>query len=265
MSYDASAQTLRCPFCGSERLSAQRDTRTLRPQIVVPFVIDQTQANRLLQKWLGSSWWRPADLASSAVVTKMAAVFVPYWVFRARTFTYWNADSSDVPPGARGDWRPVHGEHQSEYDGILIGASATLTPEETAALQPFDLATGVPPEQVDLDHMLYEPFTVQRKYARPLAHHAIEQLEAAACCQYVPGQVRNMKVNVRVEELYGEPVLLPVWTMAYRYRNQVYRFLINGQTGRATGEAPLDWKKMVLVAIAAIIAFLLFVALLNAL
>ena len=109
MSYDASAQNLRCPYCGSERLTATPDTKSLAPRSVVPFTIGRQQASSFMAKWLGSSFWRPRDLVSRAVVTKMMRVYVPYWIFRARTFTYWNADTSQVPAGARGDWRPVNG------------------------------------------------------------------------------------------------------------------------------------------------------------
>ena len=36
-----------------------------------------------------------------------------------------------------------------------------------------------------------------------------------------------------------EHVLLPAWVSAYRYRDKVYRFVVNGQNGRTTGESPL--------------------------
>ena len=65
--------------------------------------------------------------------------------------------------------------------------------------------------------------------------------------KYVPGNCRNLKVNVRVEGLTGEPVLLPVWIMAYRYKDQVYRFLVNGQTGQCTGTAPTSYRKIAAV------------------
>jgi hypothetical protein len=88
---------------------------------------------------------------------------------------------------------------------------------------------------------------VQRKYARPLAQQGLESLEAQACRQYVPGNCRNMKVNVRVQNLAAEPVLLPVYIMAYQYRKQVFRFLVNGQTGRHSGTAPISYQKIAAV------------------
>ena len=254
MSYDASARTLRCPFCGSERLEKQADEKMLRPERVVPFAISQQDALSRLRQWLGTGFWRPGDLARAAVVTHLTQVFVPYWVFSARAFTYWTADSSQTPFGARGDWVPLAGENRGNYGGLLVGASSVLTPAETHAICPFDLAAAVPPDQVDLENVVYEQFRVQRKYARPLAHAGLESEERVSCSKYVPGRCRNLKVNLRVEELTGEPILLPVWIMAYQYRDKLFRFLVNGQTGQCTGIAPTSYKKIAAVVAAVVLA-----------
>jgi hypothetical protein len=260
MSFDASAGTLRCPFCGSEQLNQQQDVKVLRPQRVVPFVAPKAAAVEAMRKWLGQGFWRPGDLSQQALVVSMTPVYVPYWIFSATTHTNWTADTNQTPPGASASWYPLAGEHHGEHAGIVIGASGALTPEETSALCPFDMTTAVPPEQVDLENMIEEQFSVPRKYARPIARQALEQREAQQCEQaYVPGNCRNMQVNVLVEGLSSEPVLLPVWMMAYRYRNEVFRFLLNGQSGRATGRAPVSWKKITTAIVIACIVLLLIV------
>ena len=254
MSYDAEVQTLACPFCGSEQLEEQPPSKSLGPRRVVPFAIDRDSAMVAMRKWLGKGFWRPGDLSERAAVTKMTAVYVPYWVFTARTFTHWTADSSQTPFGARGDWVPMSGEHHGHYTGVLIGASSVLTPAETSSICPFDIAKGLAPDSIDLQDGIVEQFRVQRKYARPLARQGLEGMEQHACKQYVPGRCRNLKVNVRLEGLSSEPVMLPVWVMAYRYQDQVFRFLLNGQTGRATGQAPTSWKKMILLILIVLLA-----------
>jgi len=258
MSYDATAQTLRCPFCGSDALSEQKDAKVLAPDRVVPFEVDHDRAGSLMRDWLSKGFWRPGDLASAAELTKIAPVYVPYWVFQARTFTYWTADSSRTPPGARGDWYPMSGDHHGSYAGLLIGASGVLTPSETSNICPFELAKAKAPEDVNTEDVIVEQFRVQRKYARPLARQGLESLERGACERYVPGRCRKMKVNVRMEGLSSEPMLLPVWVMAYKYNERVFRFLLNGQTGRATGQAPISWKKVIVaLAIVAVIALVI--------
>jgi len=265
MSYDARAQSLRCPFCGSIRLKSQADKKTLSPQRVVPFRVGQNQAVAAVRAWLGRGMFRPSNLATDAIVVQTQRVYVPYWVFQAKTHTYWTADSSRTPPGARASWYPMTGEHRGSYQNLLVGASGVLTPGETEGLCPFYLDDSLPPEQVDLDNVIYEQFSIPRKYARPLAVSGIQLLEQQACRKYVPGSIRNPKTNVLIEALSSYPVLLPVWIMAYRYREKVFRILVNGQTGRVTGVAPISWAKVavfVLMCVAGAIGLLIMLGLL---
>lgn len=256
MSYDASAQNLRCPFCGSEKLHEERDAKVLAPEAIVPLVTSQAQAEETLKQFMGSSFWRPSDLVQAAVLHKITAVYVPYWVFAATVYTHWTADTSETPSGARASWFPVSGEHSAHYENVLVGASSALTPSETHALCPFDLSQAVPPDQVDLAHAVYEPFRFEKKYARPQAISGFEELERAACRALVPGSARNVHVALRLESLRGRPVLLPVWIMAYQYRQQTYRFLVNGQTGQHTGHAPFSYTKAALVGGLGVVAVL---------
>ncbi len=267
MSYDARAQNLRCPFCGSEKIQEQEPSKTLRAKYVIPFQQDREAVMQTLTKWMGRSFWRPRDLASGSVITQMAPVFVPYWVFQAEAETNWTADSSNVPWSARGDWMPVTGDHSANYAGILIGASSVLSPVETASICPFNLNGGQSMENAQLENYIIEQFRVQRKYARPLARASIESLEREACRKFVLGRARNVKVNVKLSGIYSEPVLLPVWILAYRYKGDLYRFLANGQTGRHTGTAPVSWARMVALGaalFAAAFVLLLLISLLFA-
>ena len=61
-------------------------------------------------------------------------------------------------------------------------------------------------------------------------------------------------------------ILLPVYLLSYRYRNKLYRFLMNGQTGKVAGSKPLSpWRIMLTIGgvLAAILVFLLLAGLLG--
>jgi hypothetical protein len=264
MSYDARAEALRCPFCGSTEMAARPDHKVLTPSRIAPFRIGREEAVSAMRSWLGKGFWRPTKLAQAAALVKMTPVYVPYWVFQADTHTYWTADSNQTPPGASGDWYPLSGEHEGQYAGLLIGASGALTPSETHALCPFDLKDAAPPDQVDLKNAIVEEFSRPKKYARPLAREGLEGLETEACTSaYVPGRARNVHVNVRMTGMSGEAVLLPVWIMAYRFRDRLFRFLVNGQTGRATGQAPLSLTKIFFTMMIVLLVVLFVMIVLN--
>jgi len=260
MSYDASAQSLRCPFCGSLSMTRKEDTRVLRPEGIVEFLVSHEAAVEMCQRWINEGFWRPSDIRQRAMIEAIASVYVPYWVFSANTETHWTADSSAVPAGARGNWCPVSGDHQSQYQGLLVCGSSALTPTETSNIAPFDLRKAVSPDEIDLINARVEEFQMPRRQARPLAVGSLQELERQACRKYVRGECRKMQANVRILNMASQPLLLPIWIMAFRYKKQVYRVLINGQTGKLSGGAPFAYGKLAAI-IAAVIAVVILIVL----
>ncbi|MFO0960805.1 MAG: hypothetical protein U0800_25775 [Isosphaeraceae bacterium] len=261
MNYDARAQSLKCPFCGSVDLAEDASKGILAPEFVIPFAFDRAAAEAHLRGWLGSSFWHPGDLRTGAELTELRAVYIPFWVFATSVSTHWTADTSQVPWGASASWYPVSGYRTGEYHDLWVPAGAGLNPAETNALFPFDLNGAVDPAGVDLADVLVEQFSVSRRYARPLAQQRLEMFEAAAVAQSVPGSNRNLHVNCLMTGATSRPGLVPVYVLAYRYKGKLFRYVVNGQTGRSTGSAPTSMAKVGgvigLVALAIFILFLL--------
>ena len=59
-------------------------------------------------------------------------------------------------------------------------------------------------------------------------------------------------------------VLFPVWIASYRYKDKIYHFLVNGQTGEVQGEAPISWIKVALVVIFVLIVIMVLFLLFSA-
>jgi len=71
------------------------------------------------------------------------------------------------------------------------------------------------------------------------------------CADDVPGDThRHLSVDNTYSAVTFKHVLLPVWIAAYRYREKVYRFLFNGQTGEVVGKAPWSLYKIALFVLA---------------
>jgi predicted RNA-binding Zn-ribbon protein involved in translation (DUF1610 family) len=263
MNYDATAKSLRCPFCGNRELQQQSDHRILKADAVVPFRVNRDGASRQLRAFLGSSFWHPNDLRSVATLETMTPLYIPYWSYAVEVETFYTVDSSQTPFGSRGSWIPLSGQHNARYPSILVPASRVLSSSEMNAIEPFDIEHAVPPEEVDLTAVTYEEFQVQRRESREFAKGAIEHHERNAIGAEVPGRARNLQVNVLMTGIAGRPVLLPVWILAYRYRGSVFRVLINGQTGRTSGTAPTSVWKSLMVMVAFVLALLVLLTLLH--
>jgi uncharacterized protein HemY len=61
-----------------------------------------------------------------------------------------------------------------------------------------------------------------------------------------------LRVNTEVSDLAGRLLYLPAWLAAFQYNGKLYRCVINGQSGKVAGEAPVAKGRVALVAAAAI-------------
>ena len=102
---------------------------------------------------------------------------------------------------------------------------------------------------------MLEEYSISRQDAMGLAKSEFLSREKEAIAQFLPGDTHSsLNVFTSFEEGDTDLVLLPVHIMAYHYRGKVYRFLVNGQTGKVYGEKP--WSA-VRIAAAVIIGIIL--------
>ena len=65
--------------------------------------------------------------------------------------------------------------------------------------------------------------------------------------------------NSEIKRLENDYVLLPVWILNIKYKDKIYHFAMNGQTGKMVGEIPVDTKKLILCILINFIAIFLIV------
>ena len=65
-------------------------------------------------------------------------------------------------------------------------------------------------------------------------------------------RIRSM--DTHYGEIHFKHILLPVWMSAFRFREKIYRFVINGRTGEVQGERPYSpWKIAFTMLLAALV------------
>jgi len=82
----------------------------------------------------------------------------------------------------------------------------------------------------------------------------------------MPGkQKRNLQPGgVNWADMTFKYVLLPLWIGTYHYKGRQYQVMVNGQTGKVSGEKPRDILKTILIissVIASLLVVLIFLAL----
>lgn len=269
-----------CPFCATAVVTDTGTTRQLKPQGVLPFIVTETQAKSALEDWLHGLWFAPSGLTAYARRGKrMSGVYSPFWTFDANT----RSDYS----GARGDWyfetvyvtqmvdgrqqrvaqqvrrtrwTPVSGQVSRNFDDVLVLAASSLPRRITDALAPWDLSHLMPYQPEYLAGFLAEGYTVPLASGHDIARQEMAGVIAMDVRRAIGGNEQQITgIRTRHGDETFKHILLPVWTAAYRYNGESYRFVVNGQSGRVQGERPWSaWK----IAFAVLLALALLFALL---
>ncbi len=138
------------------------------------------------------------------------------------------------------EWWPLSGVFRKYYSGYMVSASKGLPQNEAVAIQPYRLSSMMRFRPHFLAGWMLEEYSFSRDEAMGLAKSEFMRREKESIAQFLPGDTHsNLSVFTNFEEGDTDLVLLPVHVMAYHYRGQVYRFLVNGQTGKVYGEKAL--------------------------
>ncbi len=283
VSYGESATARRCDFCGSPQVLERTENRQpIRPESVMPFAIDRRAATARFSAWLGSLWLRPSSLKKLAQVSEMSGVYVPYWSFDAAVHSDWSAlaghyyyvTETYTARDSKGNgvqrqrsvrkvrWQQARGSRDDVYDDLLVCASRGLPASLTQKLEPFDTARLLPYDASFLAGWKAEEYSLDLNEGWRLAVARIEETQRQRCSGDVPGDTqKDLRVSHRLADERFKHLLLPIWIAAYRYRDQPYQFLVNGQTGEVTGHAPFSVLKVTLVCLLVGALLILFLSL----
>lgn len=273
----------KCSFCDSPSvLASEARTDHYVPESLVPFGVNKDQSVAAFKKWLGGLWFRPGDLKEKADVDELRGVYVPYWTFDAQVTSRWSADagyhyyvdeSYTVTENGKSvrktrkvqktRWQPASGQRHDAYDELLVCASKGLPADLARQVSTFETGALVAFAPHYLSGYSAESYQLELRDAWREAQERMAASQVARCKGDVPGDThRNLRATHQYASATFKHVLLPVWVAAFRYNDKVYRFLVNGQTGRVAGKAPYSVTKIVLfvAAIVAVIAAIVILA-----
>lgn len=269
----------RCSFCDSPSVLAS-DARgdLIVPESVVPFAVGRDQAVASFNGWLKKLWFRPSDLRQKASVEELRGVYVPFWTFDSQVSSHWTADAGyhyyteETSTDSQGReqtrrvqhtrWEPASGNRRDSVEDHLVCASAGIPPRLAGRAFAFDTKALIGYSADYLQGFAAESYALDLEHAWKKGRDEIGHLQDGRCGRDVPGDThRDLRTNHHFADTTFKHVLLPLWIAAFRYRDQVHRFLVNGQTGGVSGTAPKSWAKILLfivmlLAIAAGIVFL---------
>jgi LSD1 subclass zinc finger protein len=240
----------RCAFCGAAIVSKSYANRRIKPRSIVPFQLDRGRAEEAYRRWIRTRWLAPLDLKRYAQTdAALSGVYLPFWTYDCRTSTDYTGQR-----GRKHDktvsWNPVSGHIDHFHDDVVALASRSLPAGLDGTVWRFDTRALVPYKPEYVSGFTAQAYQVGLADGFAAARQMMDERIARLIRTDIGGDDQRIEtVRTRYSDITFKHVLMPVWISAYRYRDRVYRYLVNGQTGEVAGQSPIAWWKVALIAI----------------
>ena len=263
--YDALETAAVCPFCGSTSVMPAATENTIAPGAVCPFTVTKDLAGERFTRWLKRKWFAPRKAKKSASPEAFQGVYLPYWTYDAQTTSNFTGRAGydkrvkDRDGNVRTEttWRHVNGVYQEFFDDVTVMASKRQEGSGVSDCEPFDFSKLVPYSPQVLAGFVAERYSIGLQEGWNTAQRTIQSHLRSDIQSYIRRHWNADRADsVHFSTLYSnityKYLLVPVWISSFKYKDKVYQFAVNGQTGKVGGKSPVSALRVILFILAII-------------
>ncbi len=257
--YDALETAGVCQYCGSNQIMEAADDNTLAPGGICPFSVDSKRAEDNFRLWIKRRLFCPSRIKKDAGRVILNGIYLPYWTFDAMTESRYSARYGIVHTRTVGSgknrrtetyvrWYHTNGHYSEFFNDFLIKGTTRHNAGLLSKIEPFDTESSIVYKPEYLSGFAAERYSVGLEDAWAGARSGISTMLQSSISSEIrrrhrADRVADLTVHTRYRDISYKYLMLPVWMSHFTYRNKAYYFMVNGQTGRVGGRAPISpWR-----------------------
>lgn len=273
----------KCAFCGSPHVVSISEFKGIKPESLIPFSVPRKKVKELFKKWISKKPFAPNALKREYKEDSVKGIYMPYWTYDADTYSAYTASAGtyyyvtqtetvmvDGEPQSRTrqvrktNWRRVSGTYSRFFDDILVNASNTAGRNLVKQVEPFRIEELVAYKPEYLSGFSAERYFVNLNEGWNRARQeAVDTLRGEIIRKINADEVRNLNIKTSYNDIKYRHTLFPIWISSYRYRKKTFNYIVNGQTARVSGKAPVSIIKIILAVLLTILGIALGVYILR--
>nr|MBQ8253242.1 zinc ribbon domain-containing protein [Lachnospiraceae bacterium] len=246
-----------CSYCGQPTIVFDRVSSAKKPQYIIPFSVTKDQAITAIRKHLSSGYFVPQEIKDFSI-ERIRGIYVPFWLY---DIDYADAQylKGEVKSGKHSYTYYYYRSADVTFHDLTLDASDQLSDESTQRLEPYDTQAMRPFESGYLSGFYADCFDTDQNKLQYIARQRSKELFDKEIEKSVNAEdIEILKSDPKSEITKSSYAMFPAWFMTFRYQDEPYTIMVNGQTSKVVGAVPYDKKKVtVLYWIIAIIATLI--------
>lgn len=238
-----------CPYCGNNVVFMGQLAGDLRPDLVIPFVLDKENAKEAYRKHISGKKLLPKLFADENHIDEIKGVYVPFWLFDAEAEGNARFRGTRVSTWSDRNYNYTKTDHYSlvrsgkmTFSGVPVDGASKIPDELMESIEPYDMSKAVDFQTAYLAGYLADKYDVSREDSIERANERIKKSVEQALSATVGGymSVTTESASVKLENGKARYALCPVWLLNTTWNDTKYTFAMNGQTGKMVGDLPLD-------------------------
>lgn len=271
--YDDTTSSTCCLYCRNSSIIKSRLEGKFAPDKIILFKKEKKEAMDAFKCLKKGRPFAPKYFFSEENVNNIQAVYIPFWLYdykcegnvegKAVKETSWSVGDTRY---TKKDTYEVARGGEFFYDKVPVDGANKFDNDIMNSIEPFDYSDLIEYNHAYLSGFLAEMFDVDSDTAKVDAEQRVINttkftLENSINKEYTSKTLSN--TNITNEILNLEYVLLPVYMVSIKYKEQLYIFAMNGQTGKFVGNIPIDKKKQAIIAISLFVIVFAIVVLIS--
>ncbi len=253
---DASAE---CVYCHSPVVLSGRISGEFRPDKIIPFKQSRGEAIMGFNKWTkAKKFFLAKGFGSSEHISKIQGIYIPFWLADTCVEGKMTAECFKTIGSTRSGDYIIKTESKSIadregsiiYQGVPADGSSKAEDALMDSIEPFDYR-----ELVDFDMSYLSGHSALRyDVSKDQVYDRINYRVRSSAQEVFRNSINGYsRVNVtsedfRITNINWQNVMLPMWFLTYPYKDKMYYFAMNGQTGKFGGILPINKGKLALFA-----------------
>ena len=248
--------TTSCVYCKNTAILKDKLQGEFNPNYVIPFKHTKEDAINAFKKLGKGKILMPKAFNIKKNIKEISGIYIPFWLFDFMANGEMNADCKRISSWRSGNYRYTKTDTylatrggNMNFDNIPVDGSKRFPNDVMNSIEPFDYNDLKPFNYSYLSGFLSEKYDVNKDQAM---EDAISRAKASFVDEMKKdirgyNTVIPVRNNINLQNTKSSYVLLPVWMLNIKYKNKIYTFAMNGQTGKLVGNIPIDIKKSILL------------------
>lgn len=251
---DSTSTSTFCVYCKNTAILKDKLKGKFKPQAIIPFKTTKDEAVEAFINLRQGKKLIPDEFLHESNIEEIRGVYIPFWLFDYKVDGILDARATreDERTEDNKTIKTTYEYHVARrgavsFDNIPIDGSTHFQDNIMRSLEPFayadlkkytsDYLSGFLSELYDVEEEIADDIATER--ARITAYNTFKQ--SIESQQYNTVEYINNKFDPT--KLRADYVLLPVWMLNVKYKNDFYTFAMNGQTKKIVGNIPVDEEK----------------------